>query len=110
MNATQRTYIQKSKRAVSPFSSSPFSAMASAVGLALLTFCVACGSASVSPKVVATKAASDFACKPEQVNVEKVTDNNWKAAGCGKETTYVCSGSSMMSDGMCMREGEIKGK
>lgn len=57
-----------------------------------------------------TKAASDFSCKPEQVNVEKVTDNNWKAAGCGKETTYVCSGSSMMSDGMCMREGEIKSK
>lgn len=62
-------------------------------------------STSVSPDLVRTKAASDLSCK--DVQVEQINDGNWKAAGCGQAATYVCSGSTFMSSGMCMREGTV---
>lgn len=62
-------------------------------------------STSVSPELVRAKAASDLECKEADVKVEKVNDGNWKASGCAKTATYVCSGSNFMSSGMCMREG-----
>lgn len=65
---------------------------------------VAC-STSVSPDLVRTKAASDLECKASDVSVEQINDGNWKARGCAKTATYVCSGSTFMSSGMCMREG-----
>lgn len=65
---------------------------------------VAC-STSVSPDLVRTKAASDLECKSQDVKVEQINDGNWKATGCEKTATYVCSGSNFMSSGMCMREG-----
>ena len=37
--------------------------------------------------------------------MEQINDGNWKATGCEKTATYVCSGSNFMSSGMCMREG-----
>ena len=80
------------------------------LSIALVSFVslglVACSS-SVSPSTVQTKAASDFDCKAGDVQVSQVTDGNWKAAGCGKQATYVCSGSNFMSKGMCMREGSM---
>lgn len=66
-----------------------------------------CFSNSVNPSIVQTKAASDFECKLEQVEVEQINDNNWKANGCGKKATYMCSGSNFMHDGTCMREGAL---
>lgn len=69
-----------------------------------IVFVAAC-STSVSPDLVRSKAASDFDCKAGDVNVEKVNDGNWKASGCSKTATYVCSGSNFMSSGMCLREG-----
>ncbi len=62
---------------------------------------------SVSPALVQTKAASDLSCASKDIAVDKVTDNNWKATGCGREVTYACSGSNFMSSGMCFREGDI---
>ena len=67
-------------------------------------FAAAC-STSVSPELVRTKAASDLECKGQDVKVEQINDGNWKATGCAKTATYVCSGSNFMSSGMCMREG-----
>lgn len=62
-------------------------------------------STSVSPDLVRTKAASDLACK--DVQVEQINDGNWKASGCGQAASYVCSGSTFFSSGMCMREGTV---
>ncbi len=70
----------------------------------LLALVAAC-STSVSPDLVRAKAASDLECKSEGVKVEQINDGNWKASGCEKTATYVCSGSNFMSSGMCMREG-----
>lgn len=70
------------------------------------SFAIAC-SASVSPDLVRTKAASDLACANNQVKVEQINDGNWKATGCNQAATYVCSGSNFMSGGMCMREGTV---
>ena len=64
-------------------------------------------STSVSPDVVRTKAASDLSCPSKDVNVEQINDGNWKATGCSQAATYVCSGSTFMSSGMCMREGAV---
>ena len=64
-------------------------------------------SASVSPDVVRTKAASDLSCQSKDVTVEQINDGNWKATGCNQAATYVCSGSNFMSSGMCMREGTV---
>jgi hypothetical protein len=64
-------------------------------------------STSVSPATIQAKAASDFSCAASDVKVTQVNDGNWKAAGCGKEASYVCSGSNFMSSGMCMREGDL---
>lgn len=72
---------------------------------ALLT--TACFSNAVSPDLVQAKAASDFECANEQVAIEQINDNNWKAQGCGKKATYMCSGSNFMHDGTCMREGAL---
>lgn len=74
---------------------------------ALSTVALAGCSSSVSPDVVRTKAASDLSCTSNQVKVEKVNDGNWKATGCNQVATYMCSGSSFMSSGMCMREGTM---
>lgn len=73
----------------------------------LSTVALAGCSSSVSPDVVRTKAASDLSCTSNQVKVEKVNDGNWKATGCNQVATYMCSGSSFMSSGMCMREGTM---
>lgn len=70
----------------------------------LFVLLAAC-STSVSPDLVRTKAASDLECKATSVKVEQINDGNWKASGCEKTATYVCSGSNFMSSGMCMREG-----
>jgi hypothetical protein len=72
--------------------------------LSIAVLSAAC-SMSVSPDLVRTKAASDLECKSSEVKVEQVNDGNWKATGCSKTATYVCSGSNFMSSGMCMREG-----
>ena len=64
-------------------------------------------STSVSPDLVRTKAASDLSCKSADVKVEQINDGNWKATGCNQAATYVCSGSTFMSSGMCMREGTV---
>lgn len=68
---------------------------------------VACFSSSVSPELVQAKAASDFECSAEKVQVRQVNDGNWKATGCGKKSSYVCSGSNFMSEGVCLREGSM---
>ncbi len=70
-------------------------------------FATGCFSTSVNPEVIQTKAASDFECTAEKVKVSQINDNNWKAKGCGKKATYICSGSNFMSDGTCMREGAM---
>ena len=70
-------------------------------------FLTACFSNSVKPELVQAKAASDFECKATDVNVEQINDNNWKARGCGKKATYMCSGTNFMHDGTCMREGAL---
>ncbi len=62
-------------------------------------------STSGAPDLVRTKAASDLECKSADVSVEQINDGNWKAKGCEKTATYVCSGSTFFSSGMCMREG-----
>lgn len=89
---------------------SPFAALLfrSAL-LALGVGAAGCFSMSVSPDIVRTKAASDLSCPGESLQVEKVTDNNWKVAGCGQTVTYVCSGSNSLSAGMCMREASLAG-
>ena len=75
-----------------------------------LGICAAgCFSMSVSPDLVRTKAASDLSCPAQSIQVEKVTDNNWKVIGCNQTVTYVCSGSTSFSEGMCMREGALAG-
>jgi hypothetical protein len=79
-------------------------ALTVSIALAALPAAAGC-SASVSPDLVRAKAASDLDCKAVDVQVEKINDGNWKAKGCAKIATYVCSGSNFMSDGMCMREG-----
>lgn len=71
----------------------------------LIVAMTACSS-TVSPQLVTAKAASDLSCPANEVKAEQVTGNNWKATGCGKRATYMCSGSNFMSDGLCMREGE----
>lgn len=71
----------------------------------LLVVSVSACSTSVSPDLVRTKAASDLDCNASAVQVQQVNDGNWKATGCNKVATYVCSGSTFMSSGMCMREG-----
>lgn len=76
---------------------------ATVIALAALTGC----STSVSPKTIQAKAASDFSCPDGDVTVTQINDGNWKASGCGKEASYVCSGSNFMSSGMCMREGDL---
>ena len=74
--------------------------------LALVTLVTGC-STSVSPDLVRAKAASDLSCKSGDVKVEQINDGNWKATGCNQAATYVCSGSTFMSSGMCMREGTV---
>lgn len=64
-------------------------------------------STSVSPDLVRTKAASDLSCDARSVKVEQINDGNWKASGCERAASYVCSGSTFMSSGMCMREGTV---
>ncbi|MFO0676744.1 MAG: hypothetical protein U0169_09425 [Polyangiaceae bacterium] len=83
----------------------PFETFVPTTALLAVVFASGC-STSVSPNLVKTKAAADFGCKAADLQVTKVTDNNWSAEGCGKKSTYVCSGSNFMSDGMCMREGD----
>ena len=73
--------------------------------LAVVPCALAACSASVSPELVRTKAASDLECTAADVKVEQINDGNWKANGCQKTATYVCSGSTFFSSGMCMREG-----
>ena len=81
---------------------------ASWVAVASASLVVAgCMSSSVSPETVQAKAASDLSCPAQTVKVEQINDGNWKAAGCGKQVSYVCSGSNFMTSGMCMREGEL---
>ncbi len=75
------------------------------VTASLLACLAAACSTSVSPDLVRTKAASDLECTSGAVKVEQINDGNWKATGCEKTATYVCSGSTFMSSGMCMREG-----
>jgi hypothetical protein len=77
--------------------------------LALGVGAAGCFSMSVSPDLVRTKAASDLGCPGENIQVEKITDNNWKVTGCNHTVSYVCSGSNSMSGGMCMREGALAG-
>jgi hypothetical protein len=74
------------------------------VVLSVVPFAVAACSMSVSPDLVRTKAASDLECTSD-VKVEQINDGNWKATGCKKTATYVCSGSTFFSSGVCMREG-----
>lgn len=85
---------------VSVLSSFPVVVVAAALAL---TGC----STSVSPSLVQTKAASDFGCTASSVEVTQVNDGNWRAKGCGRQASYVCSGSNFMSSGMCLREGEL---
>lgn len=76
------------------------------VGLvAVVAGLTGCFSSSVSPDLVRAKAASDLECQSASVQVEQINDGNWKAKGCEKTATYVCSGSNFMSKGVCMREG-----
>jgi hypothetical protein len=63
-----------------------------------------CFSSNVSPSVVKVKAASDLDCSEDQLQVENPTGSNWKAKGCGKTATYMCSGSNFMSEGSCLRD------
>ena len=77
-----------------------------AVLASLVLFAAGC-STSVSPETIQAKAASDFSCTANQVKVTQVNDGNWKAEGCGKQASYLCSGSNFMSSGMCMREGDL---
>lgn len=49
----------------------------------------ACGSSHES--FVQARAADDFECTAEAVNVDEVARSRYMARGCGKEGEYVCS-------------------
>jgi hypothetical protein len=59
---------------------------------------------AVSPNLVKKIAASDLKCPESDIKVEQVTNNNWKASGCDKEQSYVCSNANFMSDGTCLKQ------
>jgi hypothetical protein len=77
----------------------------SRLGALAVLLAVSCSNV-VSPRLVKTKAAADFACAADQVIATQVTDTNWTAAGCGKRGSYTCWTSVGMGDGTCVREGE----
>lgn len=63
---------------------------------ALLVFCslaasalCACGSSHQS--FVQIRAADDFECIKEGIDVEEVARSRYRASGCGKQADYVCS-------------------
>lgn len=54
---------------------------------------------------VKIRAANDFRCPEESVEVESVGGSGWRATGCGQTATYVCqqNGSSEFNQA-CRRE------
>jgi hypothetical protein len=94
-------------RTASPFAPPLFRTII--IGLGIGIGAAGCFSMRVSPDLVRTKAASDLSCPAQNIQVEKVTDNNWKVIGCNQTVSYVCSESNSLSAGMCMREGTLAG-
>jgi hypothetical protein len=77
------------------------------LSLLVLVALVACMSNTVSPKLVTSRASSDFGCDAGQVTVVQVDSTTWKAAGCGKQASYKCWTSPGMGDGTCTPEGAV---
>jgi hypothetical protein len=76
-----------------PFAvSSPKSVVLLALSSTVFTSAVlltACGSSHES--FVQVRAADDFECTAEGIDVEEVARSRYMARGCGKEGEYVCS-------------------
>ena len=51
---------------------------------------------------VSTRAANDFDCPKDQVEVEDIGGNAYKAEGCGQTGTYACVGGGVNIT--CVRE------
>ena len=77
-----------------------------ALSLAAGAFILGCGGAPPQA-VVATRAANEFSCPKEHVNVQNIGGTSYKATGCGQTATYTCMGGNVGNpfDAMCTREG-----
>lgn len=63
------------------------------------------------------RAANEFGCRPDQVSIQDLGTDGYRAVGCGKEAVFVCSrprttriNPAYIGDlTTCIREGEIQG-
>lgn len=76
-------------------------AKAFVVGVAAMAVC-AC---KVSVPVVKARAAHDFECQEDQVNVVEIASTQYAATGCGKKAVYVCANEK--ADPVCVRDSQI---
>jgi hypothetical protein len=59
--------------------------------------------------VVQTRAANEFNCPKEQLQIQELGGTSFKATGCGMTATYTCMGGNVGNpyDAMCTREGNV---
>jgi hypothetical protein len=59
-----------------------------------------------SPAPAHQRAVYDLGCPKEQIEVSLLSGTTYVARGCGKEATYMCSGSNFMTEGTCFLESQ----
>jgi hypothetical protein len=71
---------------------------------------VACG-ANGPEDVLRARAASDFKCTPDEVNVTEIAGTTYRAKGCGENSIYDCAMTSAHGRPtyLCIPEGERRG-
>jgi hypothetical protein len=76
--------------------------MRNRLAIALGLLAVGCGSASLEQKIV-TSAAEHWHCPAEQIRVQKLDADTYRASGCDHESDYACESVSSSSDKECDR-------
>ncbi len=67
--------------------------MAKFIGLAMTLAIAGCGGSSPQQKIV-HNASSHWSCPAEQIRVDKLDGETYRAAGCDHEAAYSCRNSS----------------
>jgi hypothetical protein len=65
------------------------------LGWVVLTGCVSAAG------VARTRAANDFQCREDQIQITEIGGTSFRATGCDRSEVYDCSGSSLGANGRC---------
>ncbi len=69
-----------------------------AIGIASLLVLNGCVTAK---DVAKARAASDFECREDQIQISEIGGTSYRATGCDKSQVYDCSGSSLGANARC---------